>query len=87
MGRAAMPAPDTFIDMGIDRMSIIISGVVKDGLIIPSTPLPEGSRVEILVTEARLEIPADLQAEFEAWDRSSADALALVERLAGKKCP
>jgi hypothetical protein len=71
MGRAAMPAPDTFIDMGI----------------IPSTPLPEGSRVEILVTEARLEIPADLQAEFEAWDRSSADALALVERLAGKKCP
>jgi hypothetical protein len=63
-------------------MSAIVSGVVKDGLIVPSMPLPEGARVEILVAEAGLDIPADLRAEFEAWDRSSADSLALVERLA-----
>jgi hypothetical protein len=68
-------------------MSTIVSGIVKDGLIIPSTPLPEGARVEILVTEAGLEIPGDLQAEFEAWDRSSAEALALVERLAAEEEP
>ncbi len=63
-------------------MSTIVSGVVRDGLVVPSTPLPEGARVEILVDEARLDIPEALQAEFEAWDRSSADALTLVERLA-----
>ena len=65
-------------------MSTIVSGVVKDGLIVPSTPLPEGARVEILVAENQTEIPETLQAEFEAWDRSSADALALVERLANE---
>jgi hypothetical protein len=66
-------------------MSAIVSGIVKDGLIIPSMPLPEGARVEILVAEASLEIPAALQAEFEAWDRSSANALALVEQSAGER--
>jgi hypothetical protein len=63
-------------------MTTLVSGVVKNGLIVPSSPLPEGARVEILVAEARLDISADLQAEFEAWDRSSSDALALVEQLA-----
>ncbi len=63
-------------------MSTIVSGIVKDGLIVPSSPLPEGARVEILLEQPQPEIPSDLQAEFEAWDRSSADALALVERLA-----
>ena len=66
----------------IDRMSTIVSGVVKDGLVVPNSPLPEGARVEILLAEAGTDIPEPLRAEFEAWDRSSADALALVERLA-----
>ncbi len=63
-------------------MSIIVSGIVKDGMIVPSSPLPEGARVEILFEDSQPEIPGELQAEFKAWDRSSADALALVERLA-----
>jgi hypothetical protein len=65
----------------IEPMATVISGVVKDGLIIPSTPLPEGVRVEILIAEAALDVPDELRAEFQAWDRSSADALALIERL------
>lgn len=28
-------------------MSITVSGLVKDGVVVPSTPLPEGARVEI----------------------------------------
>jgi hypothetical protein len=63
-------------------MSTIISGIVRDGLVVPNTPLPEGARVEIFVAEAQVEVPDALQAEFDAWDRSSAEALALVEGLA-----
>jgi hypothetical protein len=59
-----------------------IWGVVKDGLVVPSSPLPDGARVEIRLCEAPLEIPPELQAEWEAWQRASANALDLVERLA-----
>jgi hypothetical protein len=38
--------------------------------------------VEILLDETLPEVPDDLKAEFEAWDRSNAEALDLVERLA-----
>jgi hypothetical protein len=40
----------------------IISGVVKDGLIVASSPLPEGARVEILMTDPPpIDVTADLQ--------------------------
>jgi hypothetical protein len=82
MGRSLDDRPILYFGskVEINRMSTIVSGVVKDGLIVPSAPLPEGARVEILVAEARLDIPPPLQAEFDAWDRSSAEALALVEQ-------
>lgn len=56
-------------------------GIVKDGLVVPSSPLPEGTRVELRVC-AVPEVSAELQAEFEGWDRASAKALDTVERLA-----
>jgi hypothetical protein len=62
-------------------MATTVGGIVKEGIVVPNSPLPEGARVEIRVCEAS-ESPAELQAEFDAWDRASADALELVERLA-----
>ncbi len=66
-------------------MDVAIGGIVKGGVIVPDSPLTEGTRVEILVRNSRNEIPPDLQAEFDAWDRASANALELVERLAEEK--
>ena len=63
-----------------------ICGVVKDGLIVPSSPLPEGSAVEIRLCDA-LEVPPELQEELAAWRRASANALDLVERLAQEGTP
>ena len=65
-------------------MSIRITGIVKDGIIVPNTPLPEGAHVEICVHEAQSEMPAELREELAAWQRASADALDLVERMAGE---
>jgi len=60
----------------------IVRGVVKNGLVVPNAPLPEGVEVEIRVCGSTPEVPPDLQAELEAWQRASANALDLVERLA-----
>jgi len=62
-------------------MSITITGVVKNGVVLPDAPLPEGKQVEIRVNDEP-DIPPELQEELAAWQRSSADALLLVERLA-----
>jgi hypothetical protein len=64
------------------RVDSTISGVVKDGLIVPSSPLPEGAEVEIRLRQVPLEVPAELQEELQAWQRASTNALELVERLA-----
>lgn len=58
-----------------------VSGIVRNGVVTPNSPLPEGARVEIRVCE-EIEVPAELQEEFDAWDRASAESLALVDRLA-----
>jgi hypothetical protein len=63
-------------------MATTVRGIVKDGLIVPNVPLPDGTRVEIRVLETPPAVPPELEAEFEAWDRASANALELVERLA-----
>jgi hypothetical protein len=57
-------------------------GIVKDGVVVPDTVLPEGALVQIMVPESPLEVPPELQAEFDAWDLASARSLAEVERLA-----
>jgi hypothetical protein len=66
-------------------MEAAICGVVKGGVIVPDSPLPDGTRVEILIRDSMSDVPPDLQAEFDAWDRASANALELVERLAQEK--
>lgn len=65
-------------------MSVVIEGYVKDGLVLPASPLPEGSRVEIRVAEAPKEDEAaqSLEADFDAWNRASDKALELVEEEA-----
>jgi hypothetical protein len=59
-------------------MSTTVWGVVKNGSIVPSAPLPEGSPVEIRLFDSPAEIPPELQEELEAWRRASANALVLV---------
>jgi hypothetical protein len=63
-------------------MPTTVWGIVKEGRVVPSSPLPEGARVEIRLADSITDVPEDLQIEFEAWDRASADALELVEGLA-----
>jgi hypothetical protein len=63
-------------------MATSVWGIVKEGLVVPDAPLPEGARVEIVLPDVPTEVPPELQAEFDAWDRASAASLDLVERLA-----
>jgi hypothetical protein len=63
-------------------MATTIWGVVVEGRVVPSSPLPEGAHVEIRLADPPSDVPEDLRAEFEAWDRAGANALDLVERLA-----
>jgi hypothetical protein len=61
---------------------MMVWGTVKEGRVVPEGPLPEGARVQIVVPDTQTEIPPELREEFAAWDRASAKALDLVERLA-----
>jgi hypothetical protein len=63
-------------------MSVIVAGFVRNGVVVPNAPLPEGAFVEVHVVSGPIEVPPELQEEFDAWDRASAEALELVERLA-----
>jgi hypothetical protein len=63
-------------------MSVIVAGFVKNGVVVPNAPLPEGAFVEVHVIHGPIAVPPELQAEFDAWNRASAKALELVERLA-----
>jgi hypothetical protein len=62
-------------------------GIVRDGVIVPNSPLPEGTRVEIVLPDPSQVTEPELQEEFDAWDRASANALELVERLAQEQPP
>ena len=63
-------------------MSVIVAGFVKNGVVVPNAPLPEGAFVEVRVIHGPIEVPPELQEEFDAWNRASAKSLELVERLA-----
>ncbi|MFO0958770.1 MAG: hypothetical protein U0800_15280 [Isosphaeraceae bacterium] len=65
-------------------MATTVWGVVKDGRIVPSSSLPEGARVEIKLFEPAADVPHELLEELAGWDNASANALELVEYLAGK---
>ena len=65
--------------MATDRL--VIPGVVKNGLIVPQghAPLPEGAQVEIVIPA--LDLPQELRAEFDAWERAGDEAWALIDQL------
>jgi hypothetical protein len=54
---------------------------VKNGVVVPNVPLPEGAFVEVRVINSPIEVPPELQEEFDAWDRASAKGFETVERL------
>jgi hypothetical protein len=66
---------------------IITMGVVKNGVIVPNIPLPEGAWVEIQVQGVSRQFTPEEQAEFDAWSQASNNALELVERLAAEMTP
>jgi hypothetical protein len=63
-------------------MSVTVAGFVKNGVVVPNAPLPEGAFVEVRVIRGPIEVAPELQAELDAWQLASAEALELVERLA-----
>jgi hypothetical protein len=63
-------------------MSVTVAGFVKNGVVVPNAPLPDGAFVEVRVVHGPIDMPPELQAELEAWQLASAEALELVERLA-----
>ena len=62
-------------------MTTNVWGIVKEGRIVPSSPLPEGRTSRFGWPTLRSKFRRNC-AEFEAWDRAGANALELVERLA-----
>jgi hypothetical protein len=63
-------------------MSTVIAGFVKNGVVVPNVPLPEGAFVEVHVIRGPIEVPPELQAELDAWQLAGARTLETVERLA-----
>jgi hypothetical protein len=62
-------------------MPMIVAGFVKNGVVVPNMPLPEGAFVEVHVIGGPIEVPPELQEELDAWHLASADAMAVIERL------
>jgi hypothetical protein len=63
-------------------MSIVVAGFVKNGVVVPNAPLPEGAFVEVHVIHGPLDVPPELQAELDAWQLAGAGTLETVEQLA-----
>ena len=63
-------------------MTTTITGIVTNGVVVTSTALPEGARVQVLLQLARPVLTPDEQEEFDGWDRASAGTIEMVETLA-----
>ena len=63
-------------------MAEVVAGFVKNGVVVPNAPLPEGAFVEVHVLNGPVEVPPELREELAAWQRAGAEALELVERRA-----
>jgi len=51
-------------------MTLIVRGIVRKGVVVPESPLPEGESVEIVVPDTT-KLPAELNEELAAWNRAS----------------
>lgn len=63
-------------------MAMTVRGVVKGGVVVPESALPEGVSVRITLSNGPPGISPDLQAEFNDWERAGAGTTEMVERLA-----
>ncbi len=65
--------------MAVEQM--IFPGIVKNGVVVPEgkAVLPDGAHVSILVTTS--EIPPELQAETQAWERASDEAWRVIHQM------
>ncbi len=63
-------------------MALSVAGFVKNGVVIPKAPLPEGAFVEVQVIHGPFDVSPELQEEFDAWERAGAGTIEMVERLA-----
>ena len=59
----------------------VIAGTVRNGVVVPCTPLPEGADVEIHLLSPAPGIPPDLQEELQAWQRAHEKAYDLVDSM------
>jgi hypothetical protein len=59
---------------------MVIPGIIKDGLVVPQghAPLPEGTRVEIVIPA--VELTPELRSEFDAWERAGDEAWAQIDQ-------
>lgn len=59
----------------------VIRGIVRGGVVVfdPPAAIPDGTEVQITVPV--LEFTPEEQAEFEAWDKLSAEAFKMIEDL------
>ena len=65
-----------------------IWGVVKNGVVVPHGPLPEGAWVQITIPpEEVIEFTPEERAEFEAWRAASPRAFEHILRLEEKSNP
>jgi hypothetical protein len=62
-------------------MSITITGVVKNGVVVPNAPLPEGAQVEIRVNEGLPDVTPKLQDGMPAGANALASGDELRERF------
>jgi len=60
---------------------MVIQGVVREGKIIPESPLPEGASVHITLVDDRTEFTPEEKAEFAAWSLLGAQSLAKFEQM------
>ncbi len=65
-------------------MSSTITGVVKNGVVVPHAPLPEGAQVEIRLSQGPTDVPAE-QNESAAWQQASGSSTGMP--AAGEPLP
>jgi hypothetical protein len=57
------------------------AGQVKDGVIVPNVPLPEGAWVLITVHHVPMPFTPEEQEEFDAWRRAGDQAFEMILKL------
>jgi hypothetical protein len=67
-------------------MSIIINGFVKNGVVVPHSPLPEGAQVEIQLTSAQPEVSPDAAAGVSPSELRKMPTTAFSSRRASSSC-